>query len=84
MNGRRHPSAVWAILDDPPIRIRPNLPGHAGAKATNRVGSSRFGRFIISPKVFTYQQILLTSCRESVRKGLMVSRVHPMAGAAQL
>jgi hypothetical protein len=74
MNGRRHPSAVRAILDDPPIRILPNLPAHAGAKETNRVGSSRFGTFIISPKLFTYQQILLTSCRESVRKGLKVNR----------
>ena len=84
MNGRRDPSAVQAIFDDPPIRIRPNLPAHAGAKEKNPMGSSHFGTFIISPKVLTHQQILLTSCRESVRKGLMVSRVHPMAGAAQL
>jgi len=35
------------------------------------MGSSHFGTFIISPKVFAHQQILLTSCRESVRKGLM-------------
>jgi hypothetical protein len=34
------------------------------------MGSSDFGTFIISPKVFAHQQILLTSCRESVRKGL--------------
>ena len=34
------------------------------------MGSSHFGTFIISPKVLTHQQILLTSCRESVRKGL--------------
>ena len=34
------------------------------------MGSSHFGTFIISPKVFAHQQILLTSCRESVRKGL--------------
>ena len=31
MNGRSHPSTVRAILDDPPIRIRPNLPAHARA-----------------------------------------------------
>jgi len=42
---------VRAILDDPPIRIRPNLPAHVGAKEQNPVGSSRFGTFIISPKV---------------------------------
>src|SRR6516164_891876 len=71
MNRRTHPSAVRAILDDPPIRIHPNLPAHAGAKEKNPVGSSRFGTFIISPKVFTHQQILLTGCRESVRKGLI-------------
>jgi hypothetical protein len=41
---------VQAILDDPPIRIRPNLPAHAGAKEKNPMGSSRFGTFIISPK----------------------------------
>jgi hypothetical protein len=58
-------------LDDPPIRVRPNITAHAGAKEKNPLGSSRFSTFIISPKVFTHQQILLTSCRESVRKGLM-------------
>ena len=52
-------------------RIRLKLPAHAGAKEKSPVGSSRFGTFIISPKVFTHQQILLTSCRVSVRKGLM-------------
>ena len=72
MNRRTDPSAMRAILDDPPIRIRPNLPAHAGAKEKNPVGSSRFGTFIISPKVFIHQQILLTSCRESVRKGLRI------------
>jgi len=70
VNRRTDPSAMRAILDYPPIRIRPNLPAHAGAKEKNPVGSSRFGTFIISPKVFTHQQILLTGCRESVRKGL--------------
>jgi len=74
VNGRRNPSAVQAILDDPPIRIRPNLPAHAGAKEKNPMGSSHFGTFIISPKVLTHQQILLTSCRESVLKGLKTPR----------
>jgi len=73
VNRRTDPSAMRAILDDPPIRIRPNLPAHAGAKEKNPVGSSRFGTFIISPKVFIHQQILLTSCRESVRKGLITA-----------
>ena len=36
------------------------------------MSSLRFGTFIISPHVFTHHQILLTSCRESVRKGLIV------------
>jgi len=55
------------------------------------MSSLRFGTFIISPHVFTHHQILLTSCRESVRKGLIrcayphvragtrVSRAHPRA-----
>jgi hypothetical protein len=46
---------VRAILDDPPIHIRPNLPAHSGANEKNPVGSSHFGTFIISPKVFTHQ-----------------------------
>jgi hypothetical protein len=83
-------------LDDPLIRIRPNLTAHAGAKEKNPAGSSRFSMFIISPKVFTHQQILLTSCSESLRKGLMVApritnmpdgrRIycHPGAGGAKI
>jgi len=38
------------------------------------MGSSHFGTFIISPKVLTHQQILITSCRESVLKGLKTPR----------
>ena len=79
MNGRKQPLAVRPF-EDPPIRIRPNLPAHAGAKEKNPVGSSRFGTFIISPKVFTHQQILLTSCRESVRKGLRTMQIVPSLG----
>ena len=51
------------------------------------MGSSHFGTFIISPKVLTHQQILLTSCRESVRKGLMMTgnpdRILENDGAGQ-
>jgi hypothetical protein len=64
---------VRAILDDLPIRIRPNLPADAGAKEKKLMGSSHFGTFIISPKVLPHQQILLTSCRESVRKRLILN-----------
>ena len=69
--GHTYPSAVRAILDDPPIHIRPDFPAIAGAKQKNPVGSSQFGPAMIASPALHCHQILLTSCRESVRKGLI-------------
>src|SRR6266700_5340503 len=63
--GHTHPSAVRAILDDPPI-----FPHKAGARKTNPVGSSHFGIPMIASTVPRSHQILLTTCREYICKRL--------------
>jgi DNA-binding transcriptional LysR family regulator len=75
--GLRHtcPSAVRAILDDPPIRIRPIFPHRAGAKETNPVGSSHFGILMMASTMPRSHQILLTTCRECVCKRLRTREV---------
>ena len=65
-----YPSAVRAILDDPPIHIRPYFPASAGARQTNPVRSSHFGAPMIASSVLHRHEILLTTCRESVHKRL--------------
>ena len=69
-----YPSAVRAILDDPPIRIRPIFPHRAGAKETNPVGSSHFGIPMMASTMPRSHQILLTTCRECVCKRLILCR----------
>src|SRR5690349_491999 len=69
-----YPSAVRAILDDPPIRIRPIFPHRAGAKETNPVGSSHFGIPMMASTMPRSHQILLTTCRECVCKRLICPR----------
>src|SRR5215469_16261533 len=46
------------------------FPPPAGANQTNPVGSRHSGSRMIPFLALCHQQILLTSCRESVRKGL--------------
>ena len=50
--GNTSPSAVRAISDDPPIRIRPVIPASAGAEDKNPVGSSHYGPPNIAPRFF--------------------------------
>jgi hypothetical protein len=68
--GRDSASAMRAILDDPPIHMRPDLAAARGAKQTNPVGLGHSGASMIASLVLGRYQILLTSCQESVRKGL--------------
>ena len=66
-----------AILDDPPIHIRPVVPANAGAKAKNPVGSTLFSTPIIAFLRHSGHQILRTCCRESARKRLNALRHEP-------
>ena len=62
-----HPRLSRAILDDPPIRIRPNCSRQRGCKGKNPLGSSHYGRTIV-PKNISLPQ------RQFAQK---MSRVSP-------
>ena len=53
------PSAVRAILDDPPIHIRPILPAAAGAKDKNLVGSGHYGAWIVASRLLDRKEFLV-------------------------
>jgi len=84
-----YPSAVRAILDDPPIHIRPNLPAHCGCRGKEPCGFSHFGVVIIPPRGFDRHQILLTTRHESVHKRLRffadrAAKKWPLRGSLKL
>jgi hypothetical protein len=68
--GRASPSAVRAMLDDPPIHIRPIVPASAGAKGENPVGSSHYGAPTIAPRLLGRKGFLCRKRQESGDKGL--------------
>jgi hypothetical protein len=67
--GHSSASAVRAILDDPPLHIRPDLPV-ARVQSKQTVGLGHSGASMIASLVLGRYQIVLTSRQESVRKGL--------------
>ena len=77
-------SAVRAILDDPPITSAQVFPAHCGCREKEPYGFSHFGMVIIPPRVFDRHQILLTTCHDSVHKGLNVGSCRAGRGRSSV
>ena len=64
------PRLSRAVLDDPPIHIRPNCSRQSGCKGKNPLDSSHDGPTILPKNISAATPICAKNITESVRKGL--------------